>query len=122
MKNINEVPSGKQYIVQRYLAEPFLIDRLKFDFRLYVLMTSCSPLRLFLYNDGLSRFSTEPYELPENQNISDIYMHLTNYSINKHNENFIQGNYSSTGETGHKRSIKAVFKLLQNQGINTHRI
>lgn len=29
------------------------MDHYKFDLRVYVLVVSCDPLRLFLYNDGL---------------------------------------------------------------------
>ena len=71
-------------IVQEYCDKPFLIDGFKFDLRIYVLVTSCDPLRVFLYNDGLVRLSTEPYASPQDTNIEQLYMHLTNYSINKH--------------------------------------
>ena len=38
-------------------SQPLLLDRFKFDLRLYVFITSCDPLRLFLYNDGLVSFT-----------------------------------------------------------------
>lgn len=48
-------------IVQRYLARPLCTNGYKFDLRLYVVVTSVRPLRVFLYHDGLVRFATKPY-------------------------------------------------------------
>ena len=36
--------------VQRYLSNPFLVNGLKFDLRLYVLLTSIDPIRFCLQN------------------------------------------------------------------------
>ena len=65
------------------MSRPYLIDGFKFDFRLYVLMNGISPLRVYLYRDGLVRFATVPYKLPGPGNLTNMCMHLTNYAINK---------------------------------------
>lgn len=41
----------------------------KFDLRVYILVTSCDPLKIFLYNDGLVRMGTEKYHPPNESNL-----------------------------------------------------
>lgn len=36
----------RRHVVQEYLADPFLLEDLKFDFRLYVLIASLEPLQV----------------------------------------------------------------------------
>ena len=56
-------------ICQQYVAKPFLIDGFKFDLRIYILISSCDPLRIFVYKDGLARFATVQYSEPSNSNM-----------------------------------------------------
>ena len=49
-------------------------------------MTSVIDLTIFLYQDGLVRLASEKYD--SGKNITDLYAHLTNYSLNKKNCNF----------------------------------
>lgn len=74
-----------QYVVQKYVRKPALYQGHKYDFRIYVLITSAiSPMQLFLYDDGLVRLASEKYD--RSKNYEDHYVHLTNYSLNKDNE------------------------------------
>ncbi|CAM9199248.1 unnamed protein product [Chrysoparadoxa australica] len=76
----SNVKGSKKAIVQRYVHNPMLINHRKFDLRLYVLVTSMEPLRVYLFEEGLVRFSSKPYTL---KNLKSNFIHLTNYSINK---------------------------------------
>ena len=39
-------------MVQEYIDPPLMIDGFKFDMRLYVLITSVDPLKIYIFNDG----------------------------------------------------------------------
>ena len=74
--------NNSQILISRYIDKPHIINKKKYDLRIYVLIVSFSPLRIYLYNNGLTRFATEDYKRGDFDN---IYIHLTNYSINKNN-------------------------------------
>lgn len=68
-RNVEKIPPTDHFIVQEYVEKPLLLDGYKFDLRIYVLITSCDPLRIFLFNDGLVRMSTEKYLPPQENNL-----------------------------------------------------
>jgi tubulin polyglutamylase TTLL6/13 len=105
--------AGEQYVVQRYMHKPYLIDGLKFDMRIYVLVYGIDPLRVFVFREGLARFATEEYVGPQKSNLDNLYMHLTNYAINKKSEAFEANEDSADDDVGHKRSVSSVFKLIE---------
>lgn len=44
-------------------------------------------------------------------NLNNLYMHLTNYAINKDAENFQQAS-GKDDDSGHKRSLSSIFKHI----------
>lgn len=70
------------------MENPLIIEKKKFDCRLYVLIRGVDPVEAFLYDEGLARFCTHNYKKPDNQNIKNVYMHLTNFSLNKNSQKF----------------------------------
>ncbi|KAI6241047.1 Tubulin-tyrosine ligase [Aphelenchoides fujianensis] len=79
VSSIDDVPLDTPLIAQKYI-DALTLNGAKFDLRLYVYVASIDPLRIYLYKDGLVRFASVP--MTENA-YDNMYMHLTNYSINK---------------------------------------
>ena len=102
--------------MSRYVSNPLLINGHKFDLRIYVLVTSFEPLRVYIYKEGLARFATEPYT--NNHSKGNRYVHLTNYSVNKKNDNFIQNDNCEQDDFGFKWSLSALCKHLETIGID----
>ncbi|XP_022080086.1 tubulin polyglutamylase TTLL4-like isoform X2 [Acanthaster planci] len=113
----SQIPRRKPVIVQRYLSKPFLINGSKFDLRIYVYVKSYDPLKIYVFQDGLARFATMKYSASM-KNLSNKFMHLTNYSINKKNADFTP-NSDYTACEGHKWGLKALWGYLKPMGIDT---
>lgn len=111
-RSLDDVNPYDHYVIQRYLHKPYLIEGLKFDLRIYIFLCGVEPLRIYMFNEGLSRFATETYVAPNNNNLDNLYMHLTNYAINKTNSKFIFNKSDEDDSTGHKRSYTYVLKYL----------
>ncbi|XP_059220254.1 tubulin monoglutamylase TTLL4 isoform X2 [Stomoxys calcitrans] len=112
-----QIPKRKSLIVQKYIERPLLINGSKFDLRLYVLVTSMHPLRVYLYHNGLARFASVKYS-DKSDTLSDRCMHLTNYSINKFSSNYAK-NEDVNACHGHKWTIKSLWNFLGSRGVRT---
>jgi tubulin polyglutamylase TTLL4 len=81
--------SRKRGIVQRYVQNPLTINGYKFDLRVYVVVVSYEPLKVYLNTEGLVRLATEKYS-DSADSLQCRNMHLTNYSVNKLSPLFVQ--------------------------------
>jgi tubulin polyglutamylase TTLL6/13 len=59
-----------------------------------------------MYADGLGRFATEEYVNPSSGGCQNLFVHLTNYAINKNSEKFTADN-----EAQFKRSLKDIYEV-----------
>jgi len=77
-----QMPLREAYVISRYVEDPLVIGGKKFDLRLYVLVSSYRPLRIYQYAHGFARFCNTKY----NNDVEDIdnpFIHLTNVAIQK---------------------------------------
>ncbi|CAG9461997.1 unnamed protein product [Pedinophyceae sp. YPF-701] len=77
----------ESYIVQSYIHNPYLIGGKKFDLRIYALVTSYRPLRAYLYRGGFARFTKTRFSMHRGA-LEDLYVHLTNTAVQKHNPDY----------------------------------
>ncbi|KAJ8350731.1 hypothetical protein SKAU_G00258610 [Synaphobranchus kaupii] len=116
----SQLPRRRPLLVQKYLHKPFLIGGSKFDLRIYVYVSSYDPLRIYIFTDGLVRFASCKYS-SSMKNLSNKFMHLTNYSVNKENSEY-QSNSDEQTCQGHKWALKALWQYLVRKGVNTTQI
>ena len=86
------------------------------------MVTSFDPLIAYFHQDGLVRLATEPYS-NSSDSLSEKFIHLTNYSVNKNSENFIKNtNPSSEEQFSSKLSFPQLRSEYQKMGIDSDEI
>ena len=97
------------YVICRYIDKPLLVGSKKFDLRIYVLVTSYRPLKVWLSSLGFARFCNTKYT-SDISDIDNMEMHLTNVAVQKKAEGY-------NDEHGSKWSIENLrFYLEQTRG------
>jgi tubulin polyglutamylase TTLL4 len=77
------------YVLSKYVSKPHLLNGYKYDLRLYVLVTSFEPLKIYLFREGLVRCATTPYSTSK-ASLKQRFVHLTNYSVNKKADAYVK--------------------------------
>ena len=112
---LNEIEISKkenkfQYlIIQKYIEAPFLYNRRKFDIRIWVLFSYISTnykFEVYVFKEGHLKACSETFNLDSD----DLFVHLTNYSVQKYNKNF------SKIEIGNEISFETFQKELDKRG------
>ena len=112
---LNEIEESKtkcnHLIIQKYIEAPALYNNRKFDIRIWVLFTYISRsynINVYVFKEGHLKACSEPFSLSSD----DLYVHLTNYSVQKYNRNF------SKMEIGNEISFKTFQEELDKKNAN----
>ena len=81
LKNITNIKN--ECLITKFLNNPHLIKGYKYDLRIHGLVTSIKPLKIYLYDEGLIRVSTEKYD---SNNQSSEFSFITNLKLNLKNK------------------------------------
>ena len=108
--DFGEIPENKEMVVSQYIDNPLLINGFKFDLWVYVAITCFNPLWIYVYNEGMGWFATMKYNSSKNS----WYKHLTNFSINKKNANFVA---SDQAEESSKWTMTMIMEHLEQNGM-----
>jgi len=114
INHVDEIPNTEEDIcVQRYIVNPYLIKKCKFDLRIYILVTSLEPLRVYIYDEGLVRFAVNDYSL-DPELIKDKQIHVTNFDVNKKSDKFLH-NVDPLEPEGHKWTLTGLWKYMSSE-------
>ncbi|KAM3173926.1 hypothetical protein ACTXT7_011581 [Hymenolepis weldensis] len=70
----SQIIKADDVIVQKYISNPFLINNVKFDLRIYVFLYSVYPLIVYVHKEGLVRFASH-------QTLSVLWQYMSNNGI-----------------------------------------
>lgn len=122
VNNVSDVSYSQPIVIQKYIADPLCYMGYKFDLRVYVLVTSFSPLEAFVYREGLARFGSRKYSASL-QNLHDLRIHLTNSSIQKEFECEVDKGHPAyfAGSSGaeSKVALTWLWKRLDELGVDS---
>ena len=99
-------------LISKYISNPHTVNGKKYDLRLYVFVNSFSPLKIYLFNEGIARISSEEFSI-DLKNIKNLFVHLTNTSINKKNPKYKRVS-DLDDENGNDWSLLTLKKYIKN--------
>lgn len=104
-------------VVQRYIADPWLIEGRKGHLRIYALITQAQPLRAWIYREGIVRIAPEPYDLAP-ERLADVAMHVTNTALHLDHPGLVISQDETRDDEGAIRSLSAVLRRMAAEGFD----
>lgn len=104
-------------VVQRYIANPYLVDGRKGHLRIYGLITTVQPLRAYVYTEGIVRFAPQRYD-PRPEHLADVAMHITNTALHHGNPALVISADAGKDDVGNIWSLSALLRRMAAEGFD----
>lgn len=78
--DISAVEPKQNLVLQEYIANPHLLGGYKYTLRVFVLVTSLDPLRVWVFPDGLTKMATRAFTA-DRTSLDNLFIHLTNPGV-----------------------------------------
>jgi tetratricopeptide (TPR) repeat protein len=112
---IDVASNAMNAVVQRYVDQPYLVNGKKAHMRIYGLVTGSDPFRLYVYRDGIVRFTPELYERRTGW-LDQSAMHVTNTALHRDHPKLVISNDPDAENAGDIWSLKAYLARLAADG------
>ena len=99
---------GRNLAIAQEYVESCLVDSTKFDCRIYALIASVAPLKIFVYRGGVARFCSKK------SSEGTVYSQLTNTAVNRQNPDADINKIT--------RMVTDVFEVLSQQGVDKEKL
>lgn len=111
------------WVCQRYVQNPLLIDGLKFDFRIFATVVSLDPLEIHISRNSVARFCTEPFQPVRPGKVlkgHDALMHVTSFHLNRVARNYKPATQTAFNDDtdSSKRPLATVLRQIRRRGKN----
>lgn len=116
-ESLSDIPREDGYVVQRYIANPCLVDGKKSHIRLYMLISSVNPLRIYLFRDGIVRFAPEPYRRAAGW-LDRPGIHITNTALHVDHPDLVLSDDPDEEASGNIWSLSAFLDHLGREGAS----
>ena len=104
----HDLPKDGEYLVQKYIYNPFLLHGRKFHIRLYLLVLNLHPLQLLVHREGLVLLASSNYTASR-RSVRDMSIHLTNAAV---------ADRSGKQSVSNSMLLSDLWSLMKDQGIN----
>lgn len=108
VRSPDDIPTKGDYLLQKYISNPLLLDDRKFHIRVYLVVTNLQPLQVLLHKEGLVLLASRNYSSSDDA-FGDPTVHLTNAAVADRS-----GRQASTNSM----LMSELWKTLSSRGID----
>ncbi len=108
---------GQAAVIQRYIANPFLLNGHKFHARVYVLVSGFTPIRAYVYREGIARLAPEPYAI-DDAALARPGVHVTNTALHLKHPDLRVDQDPARESTGNIWTMSAVYRQMALAGLD----